>query len=829
MEKSGGKTISLKSNSDLLDQEEVVTVSGTGDFAVGLTAEDQVFSCKTDNKRCQEICVPLFKLTIWPTEGVTLTPVNRDLVCTINNEEVISETNLVSGVQIEIGDKVIQYMEGPVPRPRRHLPPTPGVHVRATPPPKPTRNGMSPETRGEMPPAQKETESDWCHIEPPEMEEELINKLNTSDELSSLAAGCINKQIHEFTDTRMTTSLLDQVFRMLQDVGTHRRDILQNFLLEMARQSQATPETDKGRPLHAPIIHLLVEILKQFLDPVSHVALCLKLLRAFSHVPSNLATFIGCQATAAILGSMSVYVDEVEVQQNGIDILCKVATYTPSIDEKAPLRETAIELILRAMKHHTHSLFVTQSGCRTLASLCNMVFEQVNSIIDRERSSKQKLVQGVEKLAGLLDYMQLSATGVIHMAMKIFTSDLSVTMEGRRFLYVMARLEQLKQKQTLWLESNTGDESDDETSDGEPVDGILKKSRSYENLRSNERRVSFVDLQGPGVYDSTSDESTEGDTTERNLSPSNPNMEVDETVKERSGSDNSQAENGSCTTKNIVRGMNDGQENGDLKHVQNNGICDNGDVEVDDGDVEVGKGCRPDVVTSTFNGQDSQNGVSLFSELGQIDSGLVRSMGAGGEGKFGVGDDISEEEEEEVIDYSAADIQFLNRLVKTQIVCRVCSLAFMDEDKEAYTSIEKPVADMLKTGKLSAALHRFFLSKYKPELTMMDFDPNIVISLIDAVRYRSQVAPSVVQKTLLGVAKNIDKHVNQRHLKLGASILNKILDEPSLLLTVSDASFHIQCKAQLEESCQSLTDPSIFSSVLAKLTPGHSLMDLDCY
>lgn len=35
MAKSGGKTISLKTCSDHLDQEEAVTVSGTGDFAVG--------------------------------------------------------------------------------------------------------------------------------------------------------------------------------------------------------------------------------------------------------------------------------------------------------------------------------------------------------------------------------------------------------------------------------------------------------------------------------------------------------------------------------------------------------------------------------------------------------------------------------------------------------------------------------------------------------------------------------------------------------------------------------------------------------------------------
>lgn len=216
----------------------------------------------------------------------------------------------------------------------------------------------------------------------------------------------------------------------------------------------------------------------------------------------------------------------------------------------------------------------------------------------------------------------------------------------------------------MWLESNTGDESDsEEMPDDEPVDGILKKSRSYENLRSNERRVSFVDLNGPGVYDSSSDESTEDDTNKRNS-----NMEAGVTsVKERSDSDNSQIENGSYTTKDIVKGLNDGQENGDLKHMQSNGICDNGS-EV------AGSGCRPDVITSTFRGDDSQNSVSLFSELGQIDCGLMRSMG-GGEGKFGVGDEISEEEEEEeeVIDYSAADIQFLDRLVKTQVGnCEYC-------------------------------------------------------------------------------------------------------------------------------------------------------------
>lgn len=49
--------------------------------------------------------------------------------------------SLVSaGNQIEVGDKVLELLEGTVPRPqRRHLPPTPGVLISPTPPPKPKR------------------------------------------------------------------------------------------------------------------------------------------------------------------------------------------------------------------------------------------------------------------------------------------------------------------------------------------------------------------------------------------------------------------------------------------------------------------------------------------------------------------------------------------------------------------------------------------------------------------------------------------------------------------------------------------------------------------
>lgn len=43
---------------------------------------------------------------------------------------------------------------------------------------------------------------------------------------------------------------------------------------------------------------------------------------------------VACQAAAAIMGSMAVYLEVPEVQQFGLEILCKLATYQPENKEK---------------------------------------------------------------------------------------------------------------------------------------------------------------------------------------------------------------------------------------------------------------------------------------------------------------------------------------------------------------------------------------------------------------------------------------------------------------------------------------------------------------
>ena len=67
---------------------------------------------------------------------------------------------------------------------------------------------------------------------------------------------------------------------------------------------------------------------------MSHVVLCLQLLRTFSHFPQNLVVMVQCQTASAVLGCMTVYMDVVEIQQYGLDVLARIAIYKPGPSEK---------------------------------------------------------------------------------------------------------------------------------------------------------------------------------------------------------------------------------------------------------------------------------------------------------------------------------------------------------------------------------------------------------------------------------------------------------------------------------------------------------------
>jgi hypothetical protein len=71
-----------------------------------------------------------------------------------------------------------------------------------------------------------------------------------------------------------------------------------------------------------------------FQDPLSHVVLCLQLIRKFSHFPQNLPIIIKCKAATAVMGCMAVYLKEEDVQLNCLDILAKITTFQYQLTEK---------------------------------------------------------------------------------------------------------------------------------------------------------------------------------------------------------------------------------------------------------------------------------------------------------------------------------------------------------------------------------------------------------------------------------------------------------------------------------------------------------------
>lgn len=101
-------------------------------------------------------------------------------------------------------------------------------------------------------------------------------------------------------------------------------------------------------------------------DPVDRVVLILDLLRTFSHFDNNVGTMIRWQTAAAVLGSMSAYVQILEVQQYSMDILAKLATFRPTIEKKV---STSCLLWMLNHEQALHVVFFFISSERILECL----------------------------------------------------------------------------------------------------------------------------------------------------------------------------------------------------------------------------------------------------------------------------------------------------------------------------------------------------------------------------------------------------------------------------------------------------------------------------
>lgn len=64
------------------------------------------------------------------------------------------------------------------------------------------------------------------------------------------------------------------------------------------------------------------------------------------------------------------------------------------------------------------------------------------------------------------------------------------------------------------------------------------------------------------------------------------------------------------------------------------------------------------------------------------------------------------------------------------------SLAVDGKERQALNLIEEPLIKIMTSSVVPLGIQQFIKRQYQGEVTLMDLDPGLVVSIIDAVRYK---------------------------------------------------------------------------------------------
>lgn len=913
--------------------DSIVTVHGRGQtHLIGLGVDGNLRVVPTPETTAPGVCVTLLQLAIAENGGMVLAPVNLDLICTINGEDLAGEINLISGVPIEVADRTLRIYQGGVPS--RKLPLTPGLTVKASPPPKPGRD-QEPVTK-EAPPHREKN-----HLPP--IDPELLTDIKSTDKLANLAGSFLTKQINQYTDTKLSAAITDQIFTFLQEVAGYQRAIIVAYILEISQNLEEMPESERDRPLHKPSVRLLVELLRQIMDPLSHVVLCLQLLRTFSHFPDNLVVMVNCQATPAILGCMAVYPEVTEIQQYGLDILAKIATYRPKPGEKIPLRETALEMILRSIQHHKKSILIVPPGCRTLVNLTCSLQENLDNFLSTDLGSFPEVEEAIEKYDNLLRHIFQHAIPVVQSVLQEYPSNLDVKTEGRRFFYNYSRMTQFTNKKklrvdfdsaitepahsftetlttpTIFVSNQNLDEvtpgilrdpdqkinaallgrkvhfpddvgpmdsltSSDDESDSDLVSpGVEPKLVVQETVVLSEEAVEALrrghtgedPLLNPGEsqdrnnhLDLPSDQGTEdrftsemvinlgpqGDiedvtakcggttiTIETNPSPTSPvsifcptlscngHIRNSDPICQEEGNSTLMVRHNprdmlyeGCDSVKKVKSVNNSNTEPVQSHRINNseGCKDCGGS----GQGSKVKDTRPIIsphsattprVLSSLSEDDEEDYIPMSSPQMDLKSGLP------GEEAVRLRKDHLTPDTEE-LRYSVSDVSLCTKVIRVQVSHYISSLVFGGEDAQALSVIDKPLYTLLASSEAPKGLLNYTKSQFEDSKTLMDLDTAFLISVIDAIRYRS-LFHDLVQKSVLEVMNCMFGRYSGDVLRFTVTCLVALFENERLRSLFAEKTFLTEVTEIMTKLCSTLQKdiPTILElqRLMSNITP----------
>ncbi|XP_033642433.1 uncharacterized protein LOC117302549 isoform X3 [Asterias rubens] len=285
----------------------------------------------------------------------------------------------------------------------------------------------------------------WCIVSEAALTKEMLQHIHKPEEIASLAASYLTRQLFAILEDSLEPLLVDQIFKALQDISEVDAKVLRNFIEELNEEQDKEehphlslfsndnecPRDDNRYP--RVVIKVLLDLLRFSPLPVEHNILWVRLLSRLSHPPHDLATFIDLKVAATVLGTMSAHTNSAQIQEHGCRVLEPLAKFRPTPFQKAPVRESGIQVLLRTLETHLNDATIVAGVCLVLANLtCTM--SQFTSWAVQQGYPDDEAEKLVMVSMEITDYIKENGLTLLDRAIVIWADNIEIQNETTRIM-----------------------------------------------------------------------------------------------------------------------------------------------------------------------------------------------------------------------------------------------------------------------------------------------------------------------------------------------------------------------------------------------------------
>ncbi|XP_006811618.1 uncharacterized protein LOC100377809 [Saccoglossus kowalevskii] len=423
------------------------------------------YDIELNDENCKGLCCEIMN----QNNAAIIFPFAITTSCLVNDVEIEEQTTLTHGCTLQLGkSSLFRFEETRFKSNRNSVLDESDLTDGASPPPKPPRlysspcssidksseDGMESTTSGA-----NSFSDDWCIIIQPDIDSDLIQQLQTPEQVAHLASSYISRQLLMLTNVSISPELVDEVFKAMQEVAETNENILIDFLKtfcednnKLKEKEDIETESTSGKPkfsCHIPLIKLLLDLLRYSLDPVEHNILWTKLLAKLSFFTENHHTLLTCRAGAVLLGTMAAHLQADEIQENACHVLAQLAKYKPTPNAKGAVKQCAIELVVTGMERHLDKPSVLRPACKVLANTVVTTSEVTAMTPQQEGFNIDVFEKMMVASLEMIDYIRDVALPVLESAMHEYPKDFSINFDGAQVKEYFKNPSKFKKKKQM--------------------------------------------------------------------------------------------------------------------------------------------------------------------------------------------------------------------------------------------------------------------------------------------------------------------------------------------------------------------------------------------